>query len=114
MQASMQPRKHFRYRLEIPVSFFWKVALDTQHEGTGITRDMSVRGAFVYTTSPPPMESAIEIKAFLPSGRGAVPMARIYGRSRVLRVEAAHDGESRAGFAVAGERFTLRRGEEDR
>ena len=110
----MQPRKSFRYRLEVPVSFIWKVARESQHEGNGLTRDMSVRGAFVYTTNPPTMESDIEIEAFLPSGRGAVPPARIHGRGRVSRVEAAQGGDSRAGFAVAGEPFALRRGEEDR
>ena len=94
--------------------FFWEDARDTQHEGIGLTRDISVRGVFVFTTSPPPLESDIKLKAFLPPGRSAVPPLRIHGRGRVVRVEAARSGEPHAGFAVAGERFVLRRSEEYR
>ena len=92
--------------------FFWKDARDTQHEGIGLTRDISVRGLFAFTTSPPPLESEVKLKAFLPPGRSAVAPLQIHGQGRVVRVDAAHGGEARAGFAVAGERFHLRRGEE--
>ena len=94
--------------------FFWKDARHTPHEGVGLTRDMSVRGVFVFTTSPPPLESEVELRAFLPPGRSAVPPLRIHGQGRVVRVDAAHGGEPRAGFALAGRRFVLRRGEEYR
>ena len=91
--------------------FSWKDARDTPHEGIGLTRDISVRGLFAFTTSPPPLESEFKLKAFLPPGRSAVPPLQIYGQGRVVRVDAAHGGEPRAGFAVAGEHFVLRRGE---
>ena len=91
--------------------FSWKDARDTPHEGIGLTRDISVRGLFAFTTSPPPLESEVKLKAFLPPGRSAVPPLQIYGQGRVVRVGAAHGGEPRAGFAVAGEHFVLRRGE---
>jgi hypothetical protein len=94
--------------------FFWRDARDTQHEGIGLTRDMSVRGQFVFTTSPPPLESEVKLKAFLPPGRSAVAPLQIHGQGRVIRVDAAHGGKPRAGFAVAVERFLLRRGEEYR
>jgi len=109
---SVQRRKDNRYQLAVPVMFFRKDARDTQHEGIGLTRDISIRGAFVFTTSPPPLKSDVRLKAFLPPGRDAVPPLRIQGQGRVVRVEAAHNGEARAGFAVAGGRFVLRRGEE--
>lgn len=96
------------------MKFFWKDARDTQHEGIGLARDISVRGLFVFTISPPPLESVVKLKAFLPPGRSAVPPLRIQGQGRVVRVDAAHGGQRRAGFAVAGERFVLRRGEEYR
>ena len=94
--------------------FSWKDARDTPHEGIGLTRDISVRGLFAFTTSPPPLESEVKLKAFLPPGRGAVAPLQIHGQGRVGRLDAAHGGEPRAGFAVAGERFVLRRGEEYR
>ena len=92
--------------------FFWRDVRDTQHEGIGLTRDISVRGQFVFTTSPPALDSEVKLKAFLPPGRSALPPLRIHGQGRVVRVDAAHGGEPRAGFALAGERFVLRIGEE--
>lgn len=94
--------------------FFWRDARDTQHEDIGLTRDISVRGLFVFTTSPPALESEVKLKAFLPPGRSAVAPLQIHGQGRVVRVDVAHGGEARAGFALAGERFVLRRGEEYR
>lgn len=96
------------------MKFFWKDARDTQHEDIGLTRDISVRGLFAFTTSPPPLESEVELKAFLPPRRSAVSPLRIQGQARVVRVDAAHDGEPSAGFAVAGKGFVLRRGEDYR
>jgi hypothetical protein len=92
--------------------FSWKDARHTPHEGIGLTRDISVGGLFAFTTSPPPLESVVKLKAFLPPGRSAVPPLQIHGQGRVVRVDTGHGGEARAGFAVAGERFVLRRGEE--
>ena len=108
----MERRKHRRYRLGVPAKFFWKDARDAQHEGIGVTRDISVRGLFVFAKSRPPLESDVKVKAFLPPGRSAVLPLRLQGRGRVVRAGAAHDGERRAGFALAGEPLVLRRGGE--
>ena len=91
--------------------FFWKDTRDTPHEGIGLTRDITVRGVFVFTTTLPPLESDITIKAFIPPRRRDVPLLGMRLRGRVVRVEAAGEGKPRAGFAVAGERFNLCRGE---
>ena len=42
--------------------FFWKDTRDTPHEGIGLTRDITVRGVFVFTTTPPPLKSDITIQ----------------------------------------------------
>jgi hypothetical protein len=73
--------------------------------------DIIVRGVFVFTTSPPPLESDIKLKVFVPPGRTAVPPLGMHLRGRVVRVEAARSGNPGADFAIAGERFVLRRGE---
>ena len=110
--VSMERRKHRRYLLGVPAKFFWKDARDAQHEGIGITRDISVRGLFVFAKTSPPPESEVELKAFLPPGRSALLPLLLHGRGRVVRVGAAHDGERRAGFALAGKPLVLRRGGE--
>jgi hypothetical protein len=107
----VESRKHTRYGLRAPVIFFWRDAPETSHEGIGLTRDLSVSGAFVFTTSPPPLEANVKLKAYLPPGSSAAPPLRIQGQGQVVRVEPAHNGEAHGGFAVAGERFVVRRGE---
>jgi hypothetical protein len=94
--------------------FFWKNARDTQHEGIGLTRDIGVRGVFVFTTSPPPLESDIKLNAYVLPGRRLAPPLRMHLRGRVVRVETACGGKLGAGFAVAGKRLILRGGEEYR
>ena len=59
----MQPRKRNRYGLRVPAIFFWKGARQTPHEGIGLTRDLSARGAFVFTTGPPPLKAKVKFKA---------------------------------------------------
>ena len=94
------------------MKFFWKDAQDIRHEGIGITHDISAKGMFVFASSPPPLEGGVEYKAFLPPSSSAAPPLRLQGQGRVVRVGAARDGARRTGFAVAGERFVLRRGGE--
>ena len=91
--------------------FFWKDARDTQHEGIGLTRDISVRGVFVFTTSPPPLDANIKLKVLISPGGQVLPV-RIFGQGQVVRVEPA-PASVPAGFAVAGRRFVFRKWAED-
>ena len=105
----VEARNYNRYRLEIPVTFSWKGALRTQQQSAGITRDLSVRGVFIFADKLPPLKSSIGLKAHLPPGSATLPL-RMFGKGEVVRVEpaiAGHDG----GFAVAARAFVVRRGE---
>ena len=66
--------------------FFWNNAPDSQLEGIGLTRDISVKGVFVFTATPPPADAKIELKGFLPPGGQALPV-RMFGHGHVVRVE---------------------------
>ena len=106
-QALVHPRKYNRYRLEVPVIFCWKDARKIRQEEVGLTRDLSIGGAFVAATTPPPLDANIKLKEFrLPVGQ-AFPM-RMFGRGRVVRVEPAR-GSLPAGFAVAGGGIVFRK-----
>jgi hypothetical protein len=105
--AIVQPRKYNRYRIQVPVIFSWKGAQGIRQQGAGLTHDLSVRGAFIFATSPPPLNANVKFKVYL---RSAARPLRIYARGQVVRVEPAHE-RHRAGFAVAAEPFVLRRGE---
>jgi len=108
IRAFAQPRKYNRYRLKVPVIFSWKDAQGIRQQGVGLTHVMSVTGAFIVATRPPPLNAKIKLKVYLPERSAARPQ-RIYGQGRVVRVEPAH-GRHRAGFAVAVKPFVLRRG----
>jgi hypothetical protein len=107
----VQPRKHTHYRLAVPVIFSWKGAEGSRQQDVGLTHDLSVGGAFIFATRPPPLNTNLEIKVFLPPTSTALPPL-IYAQGQVVRVEPAH-GRRRAGFAVAAEPFVLRRREQD-
>jgi hypothetical protein len=93
------------------VIFAWRNARHAQHEGLGLTRDISIRGAFVLTASPPPLQANIRLEAFFPPAVGMATPLRIHGEGRAIRVEAIKHREAPGGFALAGKRFVLRRGE---
>lgn len=109
--ALVHPRKYNRYRLEVPVIFSWKDAQGIRQEQVGLTRDLSVRGAFVFAPTPPPLDANIKLKGFFPPGGQVLP-ARMFGQGQVVRVEPA-PGSLPAGFAVAGGRIVFRKWAED-
>ena len=108
-RVSEEQRKHNRYRLEVPVVFYWRDARHARHEGVGLTRVVSTHSAFVLTKTPPPVNANIELKVFFPRVGAGLPM-RFQGEGKVVRVEAVKHADARAGFAVMGEAFALRKG----
>jgi len=91
------------------VIFSWRDAEEVRQERIGITRDISVQAAFVFTPSPPPLQANVRLKGFLPHVRGAIHSLRIYGQGHVVRVEPIPEGGASGGFAMAGKSLVLRR-----
>ena len=52
--ASMEMRREMRYRLDAQALFSWESAQHTRLQGEGVTRDISVFGAFIVTPTCPP------------------------------------------------------------
>jgi hypothetical protein len=73
--------------------------------GEGITRDISVQGAFILTATAPPPECPIQVDLLLPSLTDMTCMMRITGRARVVRVEPASQEARIQGFAVVTDDF---------
>lgn len=95
----MELRKYKHYRLKAPVIFSWKDAQRIQQHGVGLTHDLTVSGAFIFATRPPPLNTNLEVEVYLPPASASLP-ARLYGQGQVVRLESAR-GRRRAGFAVA-------------
>lgn len=101
--VSMELRNRVRYRLSADAVFTWE---GPQHRlvGEGVTRDISVAGAFIFTRTCPPVGARVELEIFLSrahgnSGKGV----QIKTEARVVRVE--HSATE--GFAAVSEDFTL-------
>ena len=107
----MERRTNNRYQLGVPMVFAWHDANDVRRQAVGLTRDISVRGAFTFTVSPPPLDAIVQFECFFPPVRGTSQSLRMHGQGQVVRV-VAHNGETGGGFAIASKRLALQRGEE--
>jgi hypothetical protein len=96
----MEMRKDIRYRLDAPAVFSWQGGCRGRFHGEGITRDISVQGAFILSATLPPPDCPIQVDLMLPSLTGMSAAMRITGRARVTRVEDSAGGSWVRGFAV--------------
>ncbi len=96
----MEMRKEIRYRLDAPAVFSWENTHRRRLQGEGITRDISVQGAFILTATMPPPNCAIQVDLLLPSLTGMSATMRITGKARVIRVEHHSADAWIHGFAV--------------
>jgi hypothetical protein len=104
--AQMEMRKETRFRLDAPALFSWENAQREQVQGEGITRDISLLGAFIVTPLCPPVDVPVHVEVVLPSLTGLKPVIRVSGPARVLRVDHAPEGRGEKGFAIISEDFS--------
>lgn len=100
LRESMEMRTDIRYRLDAPAVFSWEGVGHKHFQGEGITRDVSVQGAFILTATLPPPDCSIHVDLLLPSIAGVKSIMRITGRARVVRVEHSSADSWMHGFAV--------------
>ena len=98
--ATMEMRKDIRYRLDAPAVFSWEGARHRRFQGEGITRDISVQGAFIQTATMPPADCPVQVDLLLPSLTGLMTTMRITGKARVIRLEHPSKETWIHGFAV--------------
>ena len=106
MDVPMEMRREIRYRLDAPALFTWESGHHECLQGEGITRDISVFGAFILTPTCPPVDVPIQVEVVLPSLTGLKPVIRFNGTARVLRVDHSSNGEGENGFVVVSEDFS--------
>jgi hypothetical protein len=99
-------RKSIRYRLNAPVIFRWKGPDKERFQGEGVTRDMSITGAFIVTATCPPPNAVVKMEVLLPLSDGA-SKAQMRADMTVLRVDHDTAGNSRSGFSAVGRGFLL-------
>jgi hypothetical protein len=100
----MEMRREIRYRLGAQVLFSWESGRHEHVQGEGVTRDISVFGAFILTPTCPPVDAPVKVEVVLPSITSLQPAMRITGEAHVLRVGHAAEGEN--GFAMVSKDFS--------
>jgi hypothetical protein len=96
----IEMRKDFRFWLDAPAVFSWEDAGHRRFQGEGVTRDVTVHGAFILTATMPPPDCPIHIDILLPLPRGIKTMVRISGKARDIRVDHPSSDTRIHGFAV--------------
>jgi hypothetical protein len=103
--VSIELRNRVRHRLSAHAVFTWEGPFNKRLLAEGITRDISVAGAFIFTRSCPPVGAALELEIFLSAtlgNRGKTVLIKT--EARVIRVEHFATTE---GFAAVSSDFTL-------
>jgi hypothetical protein len=103
----LQLRDAVRYPVRASVIFSWEE--DRVHlEGTGVTRDMSTNGVFVYSMVLPPQNAQIGMEvAFVPLSEEAPPV-KMHVQGRIVRTEGDIVDPAYRGFAVISQSTSLR------
>ena len=108
----MELRKRVRHRLAVDAVFTWRGAEDSWLHGEGVTRDISVAGAFIFSLTCPPVGATIQLDMLLlPLDSGARSL-RLKTEAAVIRVEHASAGANE-GFAIVLEGLNLGEGGSD-
>jgi hypothetical protein len=103
--VSVELRNRVRYRLSADAVFAWESAQQGRLLGEGVTRDISLAGAFIFTRTCPPVGATLELDIFLSQAPGSGGRTvRIKTEAKVIRVEHSTAAE---GFAATSQDFTL-------
>ena len=100
--VSTELRNRVRYRLSANAVFTWDGPSQSLR-GEGITRDISVAGAFIFTRTCPPVGATVELEVFLSSIPTRAKAVQIKTIAKVIRVEHSEKVE---GFAAVSKTFS--------
>lgn len=93
----MDRRARLRFDLTAPVKYSWR-DLTGSRQGTGFTRDVSERGLFIVTATPPPMGATVHFEVSFPFRDESQIQMRAQGR--VVRVAGENGTAAERGFAT--------------
>ena len=93
----LERRQQIRFGIRAVVDFEWLDGKVVPRKGRGLTRDISLKGLFVYSDSPPPAKADLQVEVFFASITGANTNLQLRTKALVLRGEPAtrREGTSR-------------------
>jgi PilZ domain len=104
-QQQDERRSVVRYRTEVPVTFHWGSTDANRTYSEGVTRDISVAGAYVFSEICPPIDALVHVDILLPMSSGA-DKPRMSAKMRVVRID-DRSRQQKTGFSVTGKSFAL-------
>jgi|ERR1700722_9476557 hypothetical protein len=104
----MERRRHERQELSAAVRFAWESKHEGTRRGTGISRDFSPVGLFVWTDDPPPVGAKIHFTVDLNTGATGIEVT-VRGSGQVRRAEKSDTAGQLGGFGVSTRRMSLER-----
>jgi hypothetical protein len=107
--APVELRERVRHRLAADAVFMWQSAQHTSLHGEGVTRDISLTGAFIFSLTCPPVGAAIQLDVVLLPLDGRARTLRLKTNATVIRVEHVN-ADADEGFAVVIEGLNLAQG----
>ncbi|MCU1315418.1 MAG: hypothetical protein JWN63_740 [Candidatus Acidoferrum typicum] len=105
----MELRKRVRHRLPVGAVFTWEGPEHTCLHGEGVTRDISLSGAYLFSLTCPPVGATIQLDVLLLPLDGGSRSLRLKTDATVIRVEHGNPGGNE-GFAVVLEGLSLTEG----
>src|SRR5271169_682171 len=101
----MELRNRVRYRLTANAVFAWEGAQHNRLQGEGVTRDISLTGAFILTSTCPAVGTTVQLDVYLSrTPSDASRTMRIRTDATVIRVDHCDSDE---GFAAVSQDFIL-------
>jgi hypothetical protein len=105
--GSLERREQIRFGLHAVVDFEWVDGGGDRQQGRGVTRDISLKGLFVYSDSPPQAKADVQVEVFFASITGANTNLQLRINALVLRGEPAMRRGERHGFALLSRSYTV-------
>jgi hypothetical protein len=106
-KQQVEARTSVRYRFGLPARFWWNGQAGRRLQGEGFTQDISVCGAYILTSTFPPLDLTVQLEILLTSPDGTGHLVTLASQGRVLRIQHPADGKTPGGFAVVGKGFEI-------
>ena len=105
----MEQREHTRYGVRAHVDFEW-MEEGVLQTGRGLTRDISLKGMFIYSDSKPPTKSDLRVRVSFSSHTQTLTKVQVRANSVILRVEPPSAPGADYGFAILNKSYELHDG----
>lgn len=105
-RITSEARKFARFRVSTPVVFTWKNQMG-EHQGEGVTRDISASSLFIWSQIVPPVDADLKCELLLPRMSPDSQELRVELIGRLTRVERRSRATTTSGFAVSSSRISV-------